>query len=79
MLLSRRSYFQEEVVEEEEVTFRIIQYFYSPCISPYFLFQYLDDLKCPVDLSQKLSVVDWLLAHAVRVEYAENGWFNLFS
>jgi len=32
-----------------------------------------------VDLSQKLSVVDWLLAHAVRVEYAENGWFNLFS
>jgi len=32
MLLSRRSYFQEEVVEEEEVTFRIIQYFYSPWI-----------------------------------------------
>ncbi|KAJ7330763.1 hypothetical protein OS493_021693 [Desmophyllum pertusum] len=34
--------------------------------------KYLDDLKCPVDLSQKVSVVDWLLAHAVRVEYAEN-------
>ncbi len=40
-----------------------------------FVFQYLDDLKCPVDVSQKVSVVDWLLAHAVRVEYAENGWF----
>lgn len=36
--------------------------------------QYLVDLKCPLDLSQKVSVVDWLLAHAVRVEYAENGW-----
>ena len=24
-------------------------------------------------------MVDWLLAHAVRVEYAENGWFNPFS
>lgn len=34
--------------------------------------KYLDDLKCPLDLSQKVSVVDWLLAHAVRVEYAEN-------
>lgn len=34
--------------------------------------KYLDDLKCPVEFSQKLSVVDWLLAHAVRVEYAEN-------
>ncbi|KAL9954076.1 hypothetical protein ACROYT_G041568 [Oculina patagonica] len=34
--------------------------------------KYLDDLKCPVDVSQKVSVVDWLLAHAVRVEYAEN-------
>ena len=44
-----------------------------------YLLQYLDDLKCPVDLSKKTSVVDWLLAHAVRVEYAENGWFDLFS
>lgn len=34
--------------------------------------KYLDDLKCPLDFSQKISVVDWLLAHAVRVEYAEN-------
>lgn len=34
--------------------------------------KYLDDLKCPVEFSQKPSVVDWLLAHAVRVEYAEN-------
>ena len=40
--------------------------------------QYLDDLKCPIDMSQKASVVDWLLAHAVRVEYAENGWLSLF-
>ena len=39
-----------------------------------FFFQYLDDLQCPLDFSQKLSVVDWLLSHAVRVEYAENGW-----
>lgn len=43
------------------------------------VFQYLDDLKCPVDLSQKVSVVDWLLAHAVRVEYAENGLLFSFS
>ncbi|RMX57383.1 hypothetical protein pdam_00016020, partial [Pocillopora damicornis] len=34
--------------------------------------KYLDDLQCPLDFSQKLSVVDWLLSHAVRVEYAEN-------
>ncbi|KAM7435790.1 hypothetical protein ABFA07_014302 [Porites harrisoni] len=34
--------------------------------------KYLDDLKCPVEFSRKPSVVDWLLAHAVRVEYAEN-------
>ena len=32
-----------------------------------------------MDLSQKVSVVDWLLAHAVRVEYAENGEFHLFA
>lgn len=41
------------------------------------MFQYLDDLKCPLDVSQKVSVVDWLLAHAVRVEFAENGEFYL--
>ena len=35
--------------------------------------QYVDDLKCPVEFSQKLSLVDWLLAHAIRLEYAENG------
>ncbi|XP_068681780.1 RNA transcription, translation and transport factor protein-like [Montipora foliosa] len=34
--------------------------------------KYLDDLTCPVNISQKLSVLDWLLAHAVRLEYAEN-------
>lgn len=34
--------------------------------------KYLDDLQCPLDFSQKSSVVDWLLAHAVRVEFAEN-------
>lgn len=43
------------------------------------MFQYLDDLKCPLDVSQKVSVVDWLLAHAVRVEFAENGEFHLFT
>ena len=31
-----------------------------------------------MEFSQKPSVVDWLLAHAVRVEYAENGLFFLF-
>ena len=45
-----------------------------------FSFKYLDDLTCPVNISQKLSVLDWLLAHAVRLEYAENGLVNsLFS
>jgi len=34
--------------------------------------KYVDDLKCPVEFSQKLSLVDWLLAHAIRLEYAEN-------
>lgn len=34
--------------------------------------KFLDDLDCPVEYSQKLSVVDWLLAHAIRLEYAEN-------
>lgn len=40
--------------------------------------QFLDDLACPVEYSQKLSVVDWLLAHAIRLEYAENGLFYTF-
>ncbi|KAK2567291.1 RNA transcription [Acropora cervicornis] len=30
------------------------------------------DLNCPVEISQKLSVLEWLLAHAVRLEYSEN-------
>lgn len=34
--------------------------------------KYLEDLNCPVEISQKLSVLEWLLAHAVRLEYSEN-------
>ncbi|XP_057314966.1 RNA transcription, translation and transport factor protein-like [Hydractinia symbiolongicarpus] len=35
--------------------------------------KYLADLNCPVEnISNKLSVMNWLISHAVQVEYEEN-------
>lgn len=34
--------------------------------------KYLNVLDCPVDRNPRPTVVDWLLSHAVRLEYSEN-------
>lgn len=34
--------------------------------------KYLNELDCPVDRNLRPTVVDWLLSHAVRLEYSEN-------
>jgi len=39
----------------------------------YYYSQYLTDLQCPLKSKQKNSVLDWLLSHAIRLEYADNG------
>ncbi|XP_031554612.1 RNA transcription, translation and transport factor protein-like [Actinia tenebrosa] len=36
------------------------------------LTKYLLDLQCPLLSKQKTSVMDWLLSHAIRLEYSEN-------
>ncbi|KAK3750024.1 hypothetical protein QZH41_008661 [Actinostola sp. cb2023] len=36
------------------------------------LTKYLTDLQCPLKSKQKSSVLDWLLSHAIRLEYADN-------
>eukprot|EP00794_Sanderia_malayensis_P020075 gene20075-22045_t len=33
---------------------------------------YLKDLRCPVDRDEKSHAINWLLSHAVRLEYNEN-------
>ncbi|XP_071484601.1 RNA transcription, translation and transport factor protein-like [Diadema antillarum] len=33
--------------------------------------KYIQDLQCPLDGSDRLAVCDWLLGHAVRLEYGE--------
>ena len=38
-----------------------------------FVLQYLSDLACPLDQSDRNSVIDWLLGYAVRHEYKDNG------
>ncbi|EDO43001.1 predicted protein [Nematostella vectensis] len=39
---------------------------------PKTLMKYLDDLQCPLKSREKSTVLDWLLAHAIRLEYADN-------
>ncbi len=34
--------------------------------------KYLDELGCPISPSEKMSMVDWLLGYAVRLEYGDN-------
>ncbi|XP_038046996.1 RNA transcription, translation and transport factor protein-like [Patiria miniata] len=34
--------------------------------------QYLKDLHCPLDGQDRLAACEWLLAHAVRLDYGEN-------
>ncbi|XP_054758376.2 RNA transcription, translation and transport factor protein-like [Lytechinus pictus] len=33
--------------------------------------KYIQDLQCPLDGSDRLAVCDWILGHAVRLEYGE--------
>ena len=33
----------------------------------------MKDLECPVDPEKKEQVLDWLLGHAVRLEYSDKG------
>jgi RLL motif-containing protein 1 len=35
--------------------------------------QYRDDLACPIQSEKDGEVLEWLLAFAVRLEYADNG------
>jgi len=35
--------------------------------------QYRDDLACPIQSDNPSEVLEWLLAFAVRLEYADNG------
>lgn len=35
--------------------------------------QYITDLECPVNSERKEQVLDWLLGHAIRLEYADKG------
>lgn len=35
--------------------------------------QYLDELGCPYQPSQRPQLIDWLLGYAVRLEYGDNG------
>ena len=35
--------------------------------------QYLDDLGCPYQQSQRVQLIDWLLGYAVRLEYGDGG------
>ncbi|KAJ4448192.1 hypothetical protein ANN_10205 [Periplaneta americana] len=39
--------------------------------------QYRDDLACPVQSEKSAELLEWLLAFAVRLEYADNGNTNL--
>ena len=33
----------------------------------------MNDLECPVDPERKEQVLDWLLGHAIRLEYSDKG------
>lgn len=35
--------------------------------------QYLDDLGCPYQQSQRSYLIDWILGYATRLEYGDNG------
>ena len=42
-------------------------------MSVVYWFQYLDDLECPHDPTNRAATLDWLLGYAVRLEYGDNG------
>lgn len=35
--------------------------------------QYIRDLECPLKSDKKIELLEWLLGHAVRLEYGDNG------
>lgn len=52
---------------------------YCSVITLHFSLQYIQDLQCPLDGSDRLAVCDWILGHAIRLEFGEKGnKLNLF-
>lgn len=39
--------------------------------------QYVNDLACPVKSDKKVELLEWLLGHAVRLEYGDNSKYWL--
>ena len=39
-------------------------------------FQYLTELGCPYAAKERLSVLDWILGYAVRLEYGDDGKYT---
>lgn len=44
----------------------------------FYIFQYLTDLGCPFDDSDRNATIDWMLGYAVRLEYGDNGECSVF-